>query len=92
MENIDSGLRYAPIQFDNAKLMVFVDGSFANNKDLSSQLGFVMVLVNESAGADHTLTIRDNAIHYSSRKCKRVTQNDQGKTSHDRHHGTTPVI
>ncbi|KAK1914252.1 hypothetical protein P3342_007498 [Pyrenophora teres f. teres] len=52
--------------------MVFVDGSFANNKDLSSQLGFVLVLVNESMDAD-TFTIQGNVIHYSSTKCKRVT-------------------
>ncbi|KAK1918681.1 hypothetical protein P3342_001730 [Pyrenophora teres f. teres] len=48
-------------------------GSFANNKDLSSQLGFVLVLVNESIDAD-TFTIQGNVIHYSSTKCKRVTR------------------
>ncbi|KAK1907867.1 hypothetical protein P3342_006197 [Pyrenophora teres f. teres] len=53
--------------------MVFVDGSFASNKDLSSQLGFVLVLVNESMDAD-TFTIQGNVIHYSSTKCKRVTR------------------
>ena len=74
MENIDRGLRYVPVDLANAKLMVFVDGSFANNKDLSSQLGFVMMLVNESAETDNTFTIRGNVIHYSSTKCKRVTR------------------
>ncbi|KAM4065967.1 HHT1, Histones H3 and H4 [Hirsutella rhossiliensis] len=34
------GLTYKPIDLATAKLMVFTDGSFANNKDLSSQLGF----------------------------------------------------
>ncbi|EDU44293.1 hypothetical protein PTRG_11243 [Pyrenophora tritici-repentis Pt-1C-BFP] len=53
--------------------MVFVDGSFANNKDLSSQLGFVLMLVNESIDAN-TFTIQGNIIHYSSTKCKRVTR------------------
>jgi hypothetical protein len=74
MENIDRDLRYVPVDLANAKLMVFVDGSFANNKDLSSQLGFVMMLVNESAETDNTFTIRGNVIHYSSTKCKRVTR------------------
>jgi hypothetical protein len=62
------------VDLANAKLMVFVDGSFANNKALSSQLGFVMMLVNESAETDNTFTIRGNVIHYSSTKCKRVTR------------------
>ncbi|EFQ92023.1 hypothetical protein PTT_10975, partial [Pyrenophora teres f. teres 0-1] len=42
MENIDRSLRYITVNLREAKLMVFVDGSFANNKDLSSQLGFVL--------------------------------------------------
>ncbi|KAF2741789.1 hypothetical protein M011DRAFT_413850 [Sporormia fimetaria CBS 119925] len=74
MENLDRGLRYIPIDLMHAKLMVFVDGSFANNKDLSSQLGFILMLVNESTDTDDTFTIRGNVIHYSSTKCKRVTR------------------
>ena len=74
MENLDRGLRYVPVDLANAKLMVFVDGSFANNKDPSSLLGFVMMLLNESADADNTFTIRGNVIHYSSTKYKRVTR------------------
>jgi hypothetical protein len=73
MENLDRGLRYVTVNLMEAKLMVFVDGSFANNKDLSSQLGFVLMLVNESTNAN-TFTIQGNVIHYSSTKCKRVTR------------------
>jgi hypothetical protein len=36
MEHLDRGLTYIPIDLSTAKLFVFVDGSFANNKDLSS--------------------------------------------------------
>ena len=36
MENIDRGITYVPLDLSTAKLYVFVDGSFANNKDLSS--------------------------------------------------------
>ncbi|KAF1934523.1 hypothetical protein EJ02DRAFT_203408, partial [Clathrospora elynae] len=75
MENLDRGLCYVPVNMDDdAKLMVFVDGSFANNSDLSSQLGFILMLVNESTNAESTFTIRGNVIHYSSTKCKRVTR------------------
>ncbi|CAE7221040.1 hypothetical protein PTTW11_11373 [Pyrenophora teres f. teres] len=74
MENLDRGIRYVPVDLINAKLMVFVDGSFANNKDLSSQLGFVLMLVNECADVDNTFSIHGNIIHYSSTKCKRVTR------------------
>ena len=73
MENLDRGLRYITVNLMEAKLMVFVDGSFANNKDLSSQLGFVLMLVNESTNVN-TFTICGNVIHYSSTKCKRVTR------------------
>ncbi|KAF7574817.1 DUF1421 multi-domain protein [Pyrenophora tritici-repentis] len=73
MENLTRGLRYVTVNLTEAKLIVFVDGSFANNKDLSSQLGFVLMLVNESIGAN-TFTIQGNVIHYSSTKCKRITR------------------
>jgi hypothetical protein len=75
MQNLDRGLQYIPVNLKDAKLMVFMDGSFANNKDLSSQLGFVLTLVNESTGTDtNTFTICGNVIYYSSTKCKRVTR------------------
>ena len=35
--NKSRGIRYIPIKLATAKLYVFVDGSFAKNKDLSSQ-------------------------------------------------------
>jgi hypothetical protein len=53
--------------------MVFTDGSFANNQDLSSQLGYILTLVNETSG-DNTFDIYGNLIHWSSTKCKRVTR------------------
>jgi hypothetical protein len=74
MGNLERGLRYVPVDLIDARLMVFVDDSFANNKDLSSQLGFVLMLVNKSTNVDNTFTIFGNVIHYSSTKCKRVTR------------------
>ncbi|KAF1974622.1 hypothetical protein BU23DRAFT_579703 [Bimuria novae-zelandiae CBS 107.79] len=46
IENLNRGLRYIPVKLINAKLIVFVDSSFTNNKDLSSQLGFILMLIN----------------------------------------------
>ena len=48
------------------RLIVFTDASFANNKDLSSQVGYVIVLAD---GKDNA-----NVIHWSSTKCKCVTR------------------
>lgn len=46
--------------------MIFTDASFANNQDLSSQIGYVIVLADT--------TNKANIIHCSSIKCKRVTR------------------
>jgi hypothetical protein len=46
--------------------MAFTDASFANNKDLSLQIGFVIVLTDRNQDA--------NILHWSSIKCKRVTR------------------
>jgi hypothetical protein len=46
------------------KLFVFVDRSFANNKDLSSQIGYEIILVNETIlGGPNKLHIKGNLIH-----------------------------
>ncbi|KAF7565995.1 hypothetical protein PtrM4_054290 [Pyrenophora tritici-repentis] len=73
-ESIQRGLRYVPLDLATAKLVVFTDGSFANNQDLSSQLGYLLILANESSRQDSTFDIRGNVIHWSSTKCKRVTR------------------
>ena len=66
-------MRYIPVDLYSAKIYVFVDGSFANNKDLSSQIGFVVVLKAETEG-NTEFTLSSNIIHTSSIKCKRVTR------------------
>ncbi|KAH8755082.1 hypothetical protein F5883DRAFT_687434 [Diaporthe sp. PMI_573] len=61
--------------YTTAKLVVFVDGSFANNRDLSSQIGFVLALANEELNGNGTQQkIRGNILHWASTKCKRVTR------------------
>lgn len=66
IENAARGLWFVKLDKDSLQLMVFTDASFANNKDLSSQVGFVLVLADAKG--------RANIIHWSSTKCKRVTR------------------
>ena len=73
LDNLERGIRYIPLDLHRTKLFVFVDGSFANNKDLSSQLGYEIMLANESYD-DNSFTIKGNLIHWSSTKSKRVTR------------------
>ncbi len=74
VDHLQRGIRNVPLDLSTAKLMVFTDGSFANNKDLSSQLGYLIALVNESDEPGDTFTVRGNIIHWSSTKCKRITR------------------
>ena len=62
-----------PIDLNIAKIFVFVDGSFANNKDFSSQLGYEIIIANEST-RENDFTIYGNLIHWSSTKSKRITR------------------
>ena len=52
MQNLQRGLRFVQVNMSSAKLMVLTDRSFANNFDLSSQLGYVILLVNEALDQD----------------------------------------
>jgi hypothetical protein len=67
-ENPSRGLRFVLLSTDEGslKLLVFTDASFANNLDYSSQIGFVIALIDENDKA--------NILHWSSLKCKRVTR------------------
>ena len=73
MNNLKRGLRYIPLTLKDVKLFLFVDGSFANNKDLSSQIGYILVLGNESKD-DSQFTLEGNIVHWSSTKYKRITR------------------
>ena len=46
--------------------MVFIDASFANNRDLLSQIGFIIVLTDRNQDV--------NILHWSLIKYKRVTR------------------
>jgi hypothetical protein len=60
------GLKYVPLDLTTLKLIAFTDASFANNKDSSSQIGFVIALADSQNNA--------NILHWQSIKCKRVTR------------------
>ncbi|KAI0998667.1 hypothetical protein K3495_g9526 [Podosphaera aphanis] len=72
IKNKSRGLNFIHFQLKTAKLLVFVDASFANNEDVSSQIGYMIIKGNEEAGADEFRVV-GNVIHWSSIKCKRVT-------------------
>ncbi|KAF2185681.1 hypothetical protein K469DRAFT_466462, partial [Zopfia rhizophila CBS 207.26] len=73
IDNPDRGLRYIPFNIRKCSLFVFVDGSFANNKDMSSQLGFLIIIGTESR-ENNSFELTGNIMHYSSTKSKRVTR------------------
>jgi len=74
--NRERGIHYVAIDLETTKVFTFVDASFANNKDLSSQIGYVLVLANErEVGTDKKeILLRGNIIHWSSTKCRRITR------------------
>jgi hypothetical protein len=75
MNNPNRGLTFVPLKLKEVKLFIFTDGSFANNKDLSSQLRFVIVIATEHrTGEGHNFEIHGNIVHWNSIKCKRVTR------------------
>jgi hypothetical protein len=65
-KNAARGLKYVKLDLSTLRLVTFVDASFANNKDLTSQIGFVIVLADAKNNA--------NVVHWSSIKCRRVTR------------------
>ncbi len=45
---MDRGIKYIALNLEYIKLFIFINGSFANNKDFSSQIGYLIILVNET--------------------------------------------
>ena len=73
MKNIDRGIKYITLDLEQVKLFIFINGSFVNNKDFSSQIGYLIILTNKIEGTDK-FAIKGNLIYYSSTKSKRVTR------------------
>jgi hypothetical protein len=77
MKHMDRGIKYIALNLECTKLFVFVDGSFANNQDYSSQIGYLIIIANETetiSTGTNEFAIKGNLIHYSSTKSKRVTR------------------
>ncbi|EED12075.1 hypothetical protein TSTA_001460 [Talaromyces stipitatus ATCC 10500] len=73
-QNPERGLHYMPLNLAKARIMVFTDGSFANNRDLTSQIGFLITMVNKDFSQQGCFVATGNILHWQSAKCKRVTQ------------------
>ncbi|CDF36525.1 unnamed protein product [Chondrus crispus] len=63
-------LTFFPLKKDSLHMRVYTDASFAGNDDLSSQLGFIILLCDSSD--------RAHLLEYSSRKSKRVVRSILG--------------
>ena len=61
MANINRGITYVPLDLVIAKLYVFINRLFINNKDFSSQLGYKVILVNK-VNREDTFKIYGNLI------------------------------
>ena len=66
IKNTNKGLKFIKLNINTLQLLIFTDASFANNKDLSSQIGYVIVLADAIKKA--------NIVYWNLVKCKRVTQ------------------
>ena len=61
------GLKFVKLDRDTLKLLIFTNLLFANNKDLLSQIGYILVLANEKN--------RANIVHWLLIKYKRIMRN-----------------
>ncbi len=65
IDNHTRELRYVSLDSTKLLLVIFTNSSFVNNRDLSSQIDYVICF----ADSKHV-----NIVHWSSIKCKRVTR------------------
>ena len=83
---------YVQLDMERLKLFRLIDASFANNKDMSSQMGYVIVLGNEITASDSSFKIRGNIVHWSSTKCKRITRSVLASEIYAMAHGVDIAI
>ena len=62
-----------PINFPTAKLFVFINRLFTNNKDFSFQLGYKIIIINKFT-RENNFIIYSNLIYWSLIKSKHITQ------------------
>ena len=61
-----------PINLSTAKLFIFINRLFINNKDFSSQLEYKIIIINKFTG-ENNFIIHSNLIYWSLIKSKYVT-------------------
>ena len=61
-----------PINLPTTKLFIFINRSFINNKDFSSQLGYKIIIANKST-RENDFIIYGNLIYQSLTKSKYIT-------------------
>jgi hypothetical protein len=66
IDNYFRDINYVKLDSTKFRLMIFTNSFFANNRDLFSQIDYVICLTNSK----HV-----NIVHWSSIECKRVTRN-----------------
>ena len=69
-----AGLTFLPLNRDKLHLQLFTDASFANANRLKPQLGFVVLLVDDTG--------KCNILHYGSTKRKRVARSVMAAEKH----------
>lgn len=69
-ENVQRGIMHHQLDLERLRMVVFTDSSFANNRDSTTQLGF-MILLTDGTG-------RANLLHFSSYKSKRIVRSVLG--------------
>lgn len=70
LKSTDVGLRFSRLNLDELHIRAYADASYATNDDLSSQLGYIVLLCDNS-NACHVLD-------YASKKSKRVVRSIMG--------------
>ena len=65
-KRVTLGLAFPKLNLDNIRIRRYADASFASNVNFSSQIVIIVLIVDDNLDAV--------IIHYSSRKCKRVTR------------------
>jgi hypothetical protein len=61
-QNVDLGLSFVFIDLNIMKLYAIVDALFANNQNLSFQIGYVIILDNETT-KNEFFTVIGNIVH-----------------------------
>lgn len=65
-DTIDQGLYYVKLNLRTARIVLVTDASFANTKDIKSQLGYLVLMVDDAG--------RCNVLHYEKNRSKRIAR------------------